>query len=195
MKSSLEAFVNKAKFIVTIGILGLLSTANIALAELKLGYVNSQEILTKYKEAQDVQAKLQELYKTWEQQAINMEKEIQTKREAFEKQSLVLTDKTKAERAQEIQALMLQLQQFQTDKLGPQGEYYKEQNRMMKPIIDKVQNMINKMGEDEGFDYIFDSINSNIVFASKKQPNLTEKILAALEKESGATSSAKAPKK
>jgi len=187
--------VNKAKFIVTIGILGLLSTANIALAELKLGYVNSQEILTKYKEAQDVQAKLQELYKTWEQQAINMEKEIQTKREAFEKQSLVLTDKTKAERAQEIQALMLQLQQFQTDKLGPQGEYYKEQNRMMKPIIDKVQNMINKMGEDEGFDYIFDSINSNIVFASKKQPNLTEKILAALEKESGATSSAKAPKK
>lgn len=167
--------------------------ASFAQAEIKIGYVDSQAILAKYKEAQDVQAKLKELYKSWEKEAQNMQTEIQKKTEQFQAQSLVLTDKTKQERAQEIQTLQLQFQKFQQDKLGPEGELVKEQNRMMKPIIDKIQKMINKIGDEEGFDYIFDTVNANIVYAGKKQTNLTDRVLQELEK--GAATSKTAPKK
>ena len=41
----------------------LLGAASVSTAQLKLAYVNSNEIMAKYKEAQDVQASLQELFK------------------------------------------------------------------------------------------------------------------------------------
>lgn len=160
----------------------ILAGSSVALAELKVGYVDSQVIIAKFKEAQDAKAKLEELYKSWEQEALNMEQQIKKKQEDLEAQSLVLSDKTKAERAQEIQNLILRYQQFQQEKLGPNGDLNKEQARLMQPIIDKIQNVINKIGEADGFDYIFDTVNSNIVYASKSQTNLTDRVLAELEK-------------
>lgn len=174
------------KTMFSLGVLFPFLFATFAFAELKVGYVDSQVILAKLKETKDVQDKLNELYKKWEQEAKSMEQEIQKKQEDFEAKSLMLTDKAKAERAQEIQALALQLRQFEQEKLGQNGEYFKEQNRLMQPIVDKIQNAINQVGEDEGFDYIFDTVNANIVYVSKSQTNLTERIMQELEKEGSA---------
>ena len=178
----------QSKMMCTVGMLVPFLFVSFAFAaELKIGYVDSQAILAKLKETKDVQDKLNELYKTWEQEAKNMEQEIQKKQEDFEAKSLMLTDKAKAERAQEIQAMALQLRQFEQEKFGAQGEYFKEQNRLMQPIIEKIQNAINKVGEDDGYDYIFDTVNANIVYVSKSQTNLTERIIAELEKSGSAT--------
>ncbi len=163
-------------------VLGLFVTAGTSSAQLKIGYVNSKRILDSYKEAQDVQKKLEDLNKAWEEEARNMQREIQELQEKLEAQALVLTEKTKAEKTQEIQNLVLRFQQFQQEKWGPNGQLYQEQQRMMQPVIDKINAAIQKVGESEGFDYIFDVVNGNILFAAKDQPDLTERILEELEK-------------
>ncbi len=151
-------------------------------AQLKIGYVNSKKILDNYKEAQDARKKLEELNKAWQEEAANMQREIQELQEKLEAQSLVLTEKTKAERAQEIQNLAIRFQQFQQEKWGPNGQIYQEEQKLMQPVIDKINQVIHKIGEEEGFDYIFDVVNGNILFAGKNQPDLTDKILEMLEK-------------
>ncbi len=151
-------------------------------AQLKIGYVNSKRILDNYKEAQDANKKLEELNKAWEEEARNMQRQIQELQEKLEAQSLVLTEKTKAEKAQEIQNLALRFQQFQQEKWGPNGQLYKEQQRLMQPVIDKINAAIKKVGEEEGFNYIFDVVNGNILFASKDQPDLTDRVLEELQK-------------
>ena len=156
--------------------------AGTSYAQLKIGYVNSKKILDNYKEAQDVQKKLEDLNKAWEEEARNMQREIQELQEKLEAQALVLTEKTKAEKTQEIQNLVLRFQQFQQEKWGPNGQLYQEQQRLMQPVIDKINAAIQKVGETEGFDYIFDVVNGNILFASKDQPDLTDRILEELEK-------------
>ena len=52
----------------------------------------------------------------------------------------------------------------------------------MQPVIDKVNRAITKVGEEEKFDYIFDTVSANIVYASPSQPDLTELVLEELEK-------------
>jgi len=156
-------------------------------AQLKLGYVDSQKILEKFKDAQDARKKLDEINRAWEDEARNMQQEIQKMQENLDAQSLVLTEKTKAERAQEIQNLYLKFQQFQQEKWGPGGEAYKEQQRLLQPVIDKINQVIRQVGEAEKFDYIFDVVNGNILFAGKNQPDLTERILQELEKGVGVT--------
>jgi len=151
-------------------------------AQLKIGYVDSQKILEKFKDAQDARKKLDEINRAWEEEARNMQQEIQKKQENLDAQSLVLTEKTKAERSQEIQNLYLRFQQFQQEKWGPSGEAYKEQQKLLQPVIDKINAVIRQVGEAEKFDYIFDVVNGNILFAGKNQPDLTERVLQELEK-------------
>lgn len=156
--------------------------ANSASAQLKLGYIDSQIILGKYKEAQDAQKQLQDLNKRWEDEAKNMQQELQSKLEELESQALLLSEERKKEKENELQNLNIRLQQFQQDKWGNQGEVFTKRAELMQPVIDKINAVIKKVGLEERFDYIFDVVNGNILHVSDSQPNLTDKVLEELNK-------------
>lgn len=186
----MEVFVRSNRIItVFVALLAMLIWSQ-AKAQLKIGYVNSQKILDTYKEAQDAKKKLAEINKAWEQEALNMQREIQELQDKLEKQALVLTEKTKAERTQEIQNLAIQFQQFQQQKWGPQGQIYEEEKKLMQPVIDKINAVINQVGETDNYDYIFDVVAGNILYASKSQTDLTERVIEELKKAAGAVGKA-----
>jgi outer membrane protein len=160
----------------------ILVGANPVAAQLKLGYIDSQKIIEKYKEAQDAQKQLQELNKRWEEEAKNMQQELQTKLEELESQALLLSDERKKEKETELQNLNIRLQQFQQEKWGAQGEVYSKRAELMQPVIDKINTVIKKIGTDEKYDYIFDVINGNILHVSASQPDLTDRVLEELNK-------------
>jgi len=164
-------------------------------AQIKIGYVDSQKILEGYKEAQDAQKQLAEINKGWEDEARNMQRELQTKQDELESQSLLLSDEKRKEKEADLQNLYLRFQQYQQEKWGQQGEAYKKQNELMKPIIDKVQVVIKKFGADEKYDYIFDTVAGNIVYAGTGQPDLTEKVIAELNKTVGGAAAKGTPTK
>ena len=153
-----------------------------ASAQLKMGYIDSQKILEKYKEAQDAQKQLQDLNKRWEDEAKNMQQELQSKLEELESQALLLSDERKKEKETELQNLNIRLQQFQQEKWGNQGEVFAKRAELMQPVIDKINTVIKKIGTDEKFDYIFDVVNGNILHVGASQPELTEKVLEELNK-------------
>jgi outer membrane protein len=160
----------------------ILAGASSASAQLKLGYIDSQKILEKYKEAQDAQKQLQDLNKRWEDEAKSMQQELQTKLEELESQALLLSDERKKEKQTELENLNIRLQQFQQEKWGNQGEVFAKRAELMQPIIDKINVTIKKIGTDEKFDYVFDVVNGNILHVSATQPDLTDKVLEELNK-------------
>ncbi len=171
-------------FMSAVGVPSLLLflTVGQASAQLKIGYINSNRVLATYKEAQDVRKQLQEINAKWEQEAKNMQKEIQDLQEQLESQSLLLSEERKQEKQQEVQSLYLKYQQFLQEKWGPQGEAVKKEEELLKPVIDKINEAIRKIGEAEGFHYIFDTVAANILYASDDQPDLTERLLEELNK-------------
>jgi len=160
----------------------ILAGADSASAQLKMGYINSQEILEKYKEAQDAQKLLQDLNKRWEDEAKSMQQELQTKLEELESQALLLSDERKKEKEAELQNLDIRLRNFQQEKWGNQGEVYAKNVELMQPVIEKVNAAIKKVGVDEKFDYIFDTAKGGILHVSDSQVNLTNKVLEELNK-------------
>ncbi|MCI0698263.1 OmpH family outer membrane protein [candidate division KSB1 bacterium] len=160
----------------------ILGNANPVAAQLKLGYIDSQKILEKYKEAQDAQKQLQDLNRRWEEEAKNMQQELQTKLEELESQALLLSDERKKEKETELQNLNIRLNQFQQEKWGNQGEVFTKRAELMQPVINKINDVIKKIGTDDKYDYIFDVVNGNILHVSASQPDLTEKVLEELNK-------------
>jgi len=82
-----------------------------------------------------------------------------------------------------MQNLALQLQKFQRDKFDPNsGEVLKKQAELVQPIYDKINAVIKKIGDDEKFDYIFDTATGGILHAGADQPDLTDRVLEELNK-------------
>ena len=153
-----------------------------ASAQLRIGYINSNKILETYQEALDVKTRLQEINTQWENEAKGMQKDIKDLQEQLEAQSLLLSEERKRSKGQEIQNRYLAYQQFLNEKWGNQGEAVKQEVELIQPVYDKINKAIKKIGEAEGYQYIFDVVAGNILFASDDQPDLTDKLLEELNK-------------
>lgn len=184
------------RFVAAFAVLAAFSSARPAMAQLKLGYIDSQKIIESYKEAQDAQKQLASLNEQWQQEAKNMQQDLQEKQDQLESQSLLLSEEKKTEKAQEIQNLYLRFQQFQQEKWGQQGELYVKQKEFMQPVLDKINAGIRRLGAEEKYDFIFDVVAGNILYVSEGQPDLTQRVLDELNKGLAASSKpAVAPKK
>lgn len=173
---------NLSKLIFILALVLLLSAPGFG-QKLKIGYVHSQKVLSELKEWQDAQKKLDEINRQWENEGLEMQQRLQQLREQFDAQSLLLSEAKKKEKQQEIEGLFLQLQKFQRDKWDPQsGEILKKQAELIQPILDKINDVIKKIGEDEKYDYIFDTANGAILHAGDDQPDLTDRVLEELNK-------------
>ncbi len=184
-KSTRNAFV-----LALVGVL-FLGLQSSVFAQLKIGYIDSQKILANYKESVDAQKKLDAQNQKWQQQIQQMQQNLKNLQDQLDAQKLLLSEAKKQEKQQEIQNLYLKIQQFQMQKWGQQGELFQLQQKLMAPIIDQINKTITKIGQEEKFDYIFDTVQGNIVYASKKQPDLTDKVLKILNKSAASATSKK----
>jgi len=96
-------------------VLAVILPVNPSVAQLKIGYVDSQKILESHKDAQDARKQLAELNKSWEDEARNMQSDLAKLQDELESQRLLLSDEKRKEKETEIQNLYLRFQQFQQE--------------------------------------------------------------------------------
>ncbi len=165
---------------ITICIAVILSVAAAAFAkDLKIGYIHSQRILSEFQESTEAQQTLDDEQREWMEQAKQMEEEITDLENELENQSLLTSEEKRAERLQLIQEKYLEYQRFQQEIWGENGTLYQRNEELTKPIIDKVNVIIQKIGEDYEYDFIFDAALGNMVYA-KDDYDITDLILEDL---------------
>lgn len=154
----------------------------------KFAYVESQRILNEYQEYQDAQKKIQDLRDKYDAEYQKMVKEYNDLLQEIDSQSLLLSPEKKQQKMQEAQDKELAIEKYKYEKLGPQGEFYKKSMEITKPIIDKINKLIAKIGEEDGYDFIFDASSGALVHAKPKY-DITDRVIDELNK--GVTTSKK----
>jgi outer membrane protein len=150
----------------------------------KFAYVQSQKILAEYQEYVDVQTKLNEIKNTYEQEYKNKVQEYQKMAEEIDSQSLLLSPEKKQEKMRQAQEMAVAIEKYKYEKLGPEGELYQKSVEFTKPIIDKINKLIEQVGNDEGYDMIFDASSGSLVHALPKY-DISDIIIEKLNKTSG----------
>ncbi|MGD9201857.1 MAG: OmpH family outer membrane protein [Chitinispirillia bacterium] len=150
-------------------------------AELKIGVINSEKILMAYQGTKDAENKLKKEYAKWEQEATERQKKMQEMKEQLEKQSLLLSAERKQEIQNELQKEYIEYNKFLQEKFGQQGDAAKKNDELLRPIIDKINVILDRIAKEENYDFIFDS-RGGVVYA-KKAYDLTEKVIKALNSE------------
>src|SRR3990172_1853050 len=160
----------------------LFSTAEVAWAEdLKIGYINSVRVRDEFKEFADAQAKFDQ--EVVEQQKLDQAKRMQLDSliKAFESQSLLLSEAKKKEKQAEIEVKKEEYRKFFEETFGPDGVLERKNAELTKPLLDKINAVLEKIAVHESSAYIFDAVTANIAYA-KPQYDLTDRVLQELGK-------------
>jgi outer membrane protein len=151
-------------------------------AEMKIGYIDSESIFQKYEATKSAQDKFNREVAKWEQTAEERQKEILEMKEQLEKQSLLLSSDRKKELETKLQEKVAAYQKYVQETFGQEGIAMKKNSELTKPIIEKINVIIDKIAKEEKYDFIFDTRAGGIVFA-KKGYDLTARVVELLNKE------------
>ncbi|MEE2670951.1 MAG: OmpH family outer membrane protein [Bdellovibrionota bacterium] len=153
-------------------------TVSAAKAEIKVGIVNIQKIISSIEEGKSVNKTLEKSFKSKQKVLKDEEESIKKLITNLQKQDAVLSDAAKAKKAQEInekrKTAAEKMRQFQ-------AEIQKQEAELKKPILDKLKPVIDDVSKAEKVSLTFEISASPPIYAAEKI-DLTEKIIKAYDK-------------
>ncbi|MCZ7601679.1 MAG: OmpH family outer membrane protein [Melioribacteraceae bacterium] len=159
----------------------LLGSAFTLSAQLKIGYVDSNTIMSKLPDATDAQARLDALIAEWQEELRKMEDEWQSKYNDYDQRKLIMSDQKRSETEKELVALETKITSYRQQKFGPTGDLFKKQTELMEPVQNKVFNVIQEVAEDLELDFVFDKSGDIIFLYTKPEHDITPLVLEKLE--------------
>lgn len=121
----------------------------------KLGIVNTNTIFEAMPERAAAQTQLETASKTFEEEFKKLTDEMNKKYADFQALDASTPESIKERRMQELQELDSRIQQFRAQA---QQDLERQQNQLMAPIQEKIQNAIKAVGSENGFTMIFQDI-------------------------------------
>ena len=131
-------------------------------AQQKIGYINSQEIISLMPEAKKVSAEIEAYKKTFTDQMGSMQKELETKYKAYQDGAKTMSEPIKTVKEKELQDLQSRMGSFeQTANEKIEGKL----QELLAPVNDKAQKAIEAVAKEKGYSYIMDTSVGGIIYA------------------------------
>lgn len=147
-----------------------------ALSGAKLGYVDLNRILNESNEGKAAKNKLEADGKAKKQKLEIMQNDLKKMKEDLDKQRLILSADALREKEGQFQQKLMELQKTSMDY---EQQFSQAESQAIKPISDKIQLVIQRIGQSEGYLMI---VPREIALYSPVGTDITEKVLAEYNK-------------
>ena len=137
-----------------------------ASGQLKIGYILSERIRTEFEEFKEAESQLQLEYRKVQFEFDQMVLKLDSLKQDYEVKRLMALDKGESIK-QEMEQMERSIQNYQAEKIGPQGELMRKQAQMEYEILGKVKKAVDKVAIDGAFDYIIDASVGLLYFKSE----------------------------
>jgi outer membrane protein len=117
----------------------------------KIGYVNTDEIITNMKETQDAYTQLEAYAKDLQAQMETIQVEFNNKLQEYQNATETMTDAVRQLKEKELTDLNTRIQEFQQ---VAQQDLQKKENELLAPIYDKVKTTIDEVAKAGGYTII-----------------------------------------
>lgn len=153
-----------------------------AFAELKIGYIRPQYIFEKYEPYKDAMKDLGEYEKEEIDKLKKMGDEFQKEVQEADKKALLMSEEMKMKKTIELQKRREELDKFYDDLYNQRnGKLFKKQEDLLQPIINRINEILMRVGKEDGYDYILDA-EGPVLYADEKY-DLSDYILEELDKD------------
>ncbi len=165
---------NMKKAVLTIVV--VLTTFTVSLAQ-KMGYVDSDYILSHIPEYKAAQAEIDKTSVDWQKEIEVKYGEIDKLYKIYQAESVLLTDDMKKKRENEIINKEKEVKELQKSRFGVDGELFKKRMELVKPIQDKVYSAVKQVAERGGLAFIFDKAGQVSLLYSNSKYDKSEDVL------------------
>lgn len=149
------------KVLLTGLLVALVSTGSIFAQAQKIGHINMQELVAAMPESDSAQAKLQKAAKELDNTYQQLQDEFKKKYDDYNKNAGTYSDLVRNTKETELQDMSQRMQTFQQNA---QQDLQAQQQKLMKPILDKANKAISDVARENKFTYIFDSTQGIILY-------------------------------
>jgi len=172
----------KKNLLVIVAILFISSTSIFSQGE-KIGYVDSQIILTQYPAAIKAQGDLDALTNLWSAQIDSMTLEYQQTLSNYQQQASVMTEEQQLAAQQTIVGMEQRVVEFRRIKFSqPDGEIFQKQENIFAPVKTSIYDAIQKVAKEEGMKFIFDKSGDILLLYADSSFDVTFKVLDQLKR-------------
>jgi len=150
---------NRTRFVLIVLAMGAL--ASIGSAQVKLGFVNSQEVLEKSTEGKKILARLQEADKQNQAAVARLDEDIRTLQTKLSTQRLTLTEPAAAQLSADLEKKNTERKRKAEDAYATFNEL---QDRLFKQLQQELLSIIDQIGKDQGYDMIVELGKSGTLY-------------------------------
>ena len=118
--------------------------------------IDTKYILNKMPEYQDADKKLQLASEQWQKEIDNMQADLDKMYKDYDAEQFMLTDDLKKKREDELFNKEKEVRDLQKRRFGYQGDLFKEREKLVKPLQDKLYNAVQRIAVARGYDFILD---------------------------------------
>jgi len=171
------------KYIFSLAVILFSCTLTFAQTAQKLGYVDSQTILTQLPESIKAQGDLDALTNKWTAQLDSMTQAYQSNLANYQKQANTMPDDKKLTAQQNLIAQEQSLIDFRRQKFAQgTGEIYKKQEELFNPVKEKIYKAIEEVAKREGMQFVFDKSGDIILLYADASFDITYQVLDKLKR-------------
>ena len=139
-----------------------------------IAIVDFQSAINQVSEGEQAREQIDALYNQKQAAIANLEAQIQTKMEEYEKQRLILSDAARQQKEQEL----MQLQQtYQQAAMQAEMEMQELYAQKMEGLITKMRGISEQIGAEKGYDLILEATESGVVYSGPSVTDITAELI------------------
>ena len=153
----------KHHYILGLVILWILGPAG-AFAQHKIAYVDTDYIYKSYPEFATAQQKVNRMADQWEGELDQRQNALDELYQEYQARELLYTMDERQRKQNEIISVEEEIERLRRQYFGPEGELFKQEEQILRPIQEKVLEVIEEIAQSEGYDYVFNNSGRDFVF-------------------------------
>lgn len=151
-----------------------------AMAQQKIGYVDSEYILDRTPDYRTIQNQLDRLTQEWEAELQKKQQEVDELFREYQARELLYTSEERQRKREEIMRAEEDLERLRMQYFGPEGELFRQQEQLMRPLQERILAAIEEVATREGFDFVFDKSGDFLFLYAREQYDLSDRVLEEL---------------
>ena len=146
----------------------------------KFGYFDSDFVLSKMPEYGKAQSEIDQLSAGWQKEIEDMQLKVDELYRTYQSEQVLLTEEMKQERLDEIKKKETELKEYQKKVFGFGGLFFLKKQELIKPLQDKIFDAVEKVAKANRLAFVFDKAAELVIVYTDPRHDYTDFILEEL---------------
>lgn len=146
----------------------------------KFGYFDSDFVLSKMPEYSKAQGEIDQLSAAWQKEIEDLQLKVDELYRTYQAEQVLLTEEMKQERLDEIKKKETELKDYQKKVFGFGGLFFLKKQELIKPLQDKIFDAVEKVAKSNRLAMVFDKAGELVIVYTDPRHDYTDFILEEL---------------